>query len=82
MTCKEDEYPVSNSIVTVHMVTQSQEKANVFHAALTNKFKQTDQHTNTWKKVDIVRVDAECASEFGTSCLHTGLVHDTLSSCI
>lgn len=81
MTCREDEYPTSNSFVSVHMVTKCKNKAQEVATKIREESgtNTTNSCVQVWRKVDVIQVEEDDHSFECKTHLCMRIVHDTLS---
>ena len=81
MHCRDDEYPISNSFVSIHTVTESEEKAQGIYDTIYKEFAlHNETHPQHQKKVIITKVSDEFTSIQGVTALWLRMMHDTLQS--
>ena len=78
MHCREDEYPISNTHVNIHVVTECKNKAQDVLNQLQLQEYQSDT-VRIWRKASIIEMQQDHVDLMGTTDLCNAIVHDTLS---
>lgn len=80
MKCEEDEYPVSNSFVAVHIITESKEKAQEVCDKLNEEYSAFNliDPGRHYKVVKMANISPEAVGTPQT-CLWLRTIHDTLA---